>query len=381
MPSVTAPRQRGLKKPPPLRSMSTTQAPVSEKPELRRPLSLESASSEVQLQAEAAVLSQSSPVCREISAMSAAMMAESAGHTHIHKGFEKTSENKTKFVSSQGPGVPVYMRTNSNPNGDEDTTRPELLRRHSSEDAFTTKPKVHNFSNNNINTAVMHHPRDYQIPQGSEKENLGSSSNLSGLSRSSSTNSGFDLGTGSLRSQRAPAAQPNLYASFLAYLRDDQAHRGLENLSRFDDSIVVATLRNGIGEEFVLSAESFHTIIRVTRVLLTGMEASIIKLEAFPKEHRATMSNSMERNQSSSMPAHHYECPKYSKDKMLQLSRSVLSKQPPDSWRILSQAIPEVCLPANSVREYFDPADFHPPDGSLVVETISIKNRQEPHNL
>ncbi|GFR76554.1 hypothetical protein ElyMa_003947000 [Elysia marginata] len=167
--SVNAPRQSGLKKPPPPRSiMSLAQDKrPPEKPDQSRPLGLER--SECEARAEAPVSSQLSPVCKELTAMSAAMMADTE---YSNQAFGvNASENRKKYMNSQRPSAAMLARTHSSPNSEEEASRPEIQRRHSSEDYCTTQPPVYNINNSNISLAVNHHGKDNEKLQESRKEN------------------------------------------------------------------------------------------------------------------------------------------------------------------------------------------------------------------
>ncbi|RUS88966.1 hypothetical protein EGW08_003302 [Elysia chlorotica] len=300
--------------------------------------------------------------------MSALLVAENE-HTHrVHQG--RTTSSMATSKHSQGPGSAMYLRTNSSPGGNNEDTRSDIQRRYSSEGIYTTQQAISNVDNNNINTAVKRPEHDNVKLHANRNEN-----SVSGK------NSLSDKATSQRHSHQAGILSKNIPPS--APAKDKQGPSGIDSLSKIENGIVVATLKAVNGEEFVLSAESIQTIICVTRVLVSELGAKIEKLEAFPKDGAESKPSDVKREESSSAPGRleSIEGAKYSKEELLSMSRSLLSKQPPESWRLLSQALPEVCLPANSVRHYFDPIDLHPHDSSLFIDSSNLKDRRDQRRL
>ncbi|GFN93946.1 hypothetical protein PoB_002045200 [Plakobranchus ocellatus] len=347
--SVRAPRQSGLKKPPPLRSMCTTTVTQTDKKEILRPLSLDS--TEFEAAAAAAVSSQPSPVCKEIAAMSALLVAE-VGKTvapQIPESYHhrnKASSNTSSQSCNHGPSPAMYMRTNSTPTGDNEKARPGYHRRFSSEDSYTGQHAGIDSKNTNSVMPVNHHVSAEDKLHGVQRDHLGTTRKCSSQTR-------------------------NMNAL-------DKTASSFKNSE-------LATADAGVPHRISTQLSSLQKMNQcVTKVLVSELGAKIEKLEAFPKVDPCNKSKPFENNEE------HKECngkplseegTKYSKEQLLQLSRSLLSKKPPSSWQLLSQAHPEICLPPNKVKHYFDPVDFQPHDGSMVVESTSVKDPKDRRRI
>ena len=107
--------------------------------------------------------------------MSALLVAENEHTQMVHQG--KTPANMTALKHNQGPNAAMYVRTNSNPGGGHEGTRPDIQRRYSSEGIYTTRQTISNSNDSNISMVVKHQEQDHKKLPAIRNENMISGKN------------------------------------------------------------------------------------------------------------------------------------------------------------------------------------------------------------
>ncbi|XP_013088538.2 uncharacterized protein LOC106072664 isoform X1 [Biomphalaria glabrata] len=144
-----------------------------------------------------------------------------------------------------------------------------------------------------------------------------------------------------------------------------------------ESSVVVFTLKNKEGFELILTGRNAKAVLSATNTLMQHSDIELVSMEVVCDGETDQNDNHVRTGDIQKEDLMNFKCQPemlfkkalmYSKEYLIKLSQSKLSKAPPPLWNVLVHTHSPCCLPAEQVSSYFQPSKFKPHDGSYVHE-------------